>query len=200
VPTEQTTAATPQKGRKKMKPTKKITASKDQLCAALAAFIGQRSGIEFGNYQSGDWKHSREIFNQDYRPILRRGRQARELLRFVRHCDSITAEMLIEGTRAYSGRLQFIQDGAEVRVDYCTGQYFPTEYRAAACAVLASCLWDWLRRSMPAPDGKTTRGHGVGVFHHETEHDSYSGKTAGEWIRAAAAREFCRSIAREWFN
>lgn len=39
-------------------------------------------------------------------------------------------------------------------VDYCTGQYFPTEYRRAVCAVLASALWDYTRENaMPAVYG-----------------------------------------------
>ena len=118
---------------------------KEQLCAALAAFIGQRSGIEWANYQSGDWKQTRECFLGDYRPILRHGKHAREMLRFVRWTDGITAEMLKESTRAYSGRLQFIEreDGA-VGVDYTTGQYFPTEYRSAACVVLSKAIWNYL--------------------------------------------------------
>jgi hypothetical protein len=59
-----------------------------------------------------------------------------------------------------------------VRVDYCTGQYFPTEYRAAACAVLATILWDYI-----SPECKT-------------------GNDIRKWARA----EFGRGIASRWFN
>lgn len=39
-----------------------------------------------------------------------------------------------------------------VTIDYCTGQYWPTEYRRAVCAVLASAIWDyWREHAMPAP-------------------------------------------------
>lgn len=149
-----------------------MKASKEQLLEALAKFINQRSGIEFGNYQSGDWKSSREAFMGDYRPILRHGRHARTLLRAVRVRDSLTAEHLIEATRAYSGRLQFKENESGVYVEYTTGQYFPTEYRNAACAVLASALWDyWM------PDYKT-----------------------GDEIRRVARAEFGRAIASTWFN
>ena len=179
------------------------TMNKQAMVNALYKFINQRSGIEYGNYQSGDWKATRDCFMGDYRPILKHGRHARQLLRFVERCDSITAEMLLEASRAYSGRLQFIQrwknaaktpcadcgvkpgmahketcsGGSHqlwVGVDYTTGQYFPTEYRKAACAVLAQAIWDWFR----------------GKCNYET----------GEAIRKAARREFGRAIASTWFN
>lgn len=149
-----------------------MKATKQQLIAALYAFINQRSGIDFRDYQSGDWKASRESFLGDYRPILKHGRQARALLRAVELRDSITVQNLMEASRAYSGRLKFVENEKGVAVDYCTGQYFPTEYRNAACAVLAQCLWDYWR-----PDYKT-----------------------GDEIRKQARREFGRAIASEWFN
>lgn len=145
---------------------------KQQMIEALRHFINQRSGIEFGNYQCGDWKKSRECFMGDYRPILRHGRHARTLLHAVELRDSITAEMIKAATRAYCGRLQFIERKGAVAVDYTTGQYFPTEYRNAACAVLALVLWDYWQS-----DYKT-----------------------GEEIRNQARREFGPAIARTWFN
>jgi hypothetical protein len=145
---------------------------KQQMIAALRAFINQRSGIEFANYQSGDWKQSRACFMGDYRPILKHGRQARTMLRAVELRDSITARMIQAATRAYCGRLQIVERDGAVGVDYTTGQYFPTEYRSAACAVLATVLWDYWQ-----PDCKT-----------------------GDEIRKQARREFGRAIAAKWFN
>lgn len=141
--------------------------SKKAICNALRVFINQRSGIEWGNYGG-----SREAFLGDYRPILRHGRHARALLRWVEWHEGITAEMLQAASRAYSGRLQFVERGDKVGVDYTTGQYFPTEYRNAACAVLARAIWDYL-----APDYKT-----------------------GDEIRKTARREFGRAIQTTWFN
>jgi hypothetical protein len=170
------------------------TPSKQALCNALRAFIGQRSGIDFRNYQSGNWQESRRAFMGDYRPILKAGRQARELLRYVELRDSITAENLIAATRAYSGRLQFqVREGGRVGVEYVTGQYFATEYRKAACAVLASAIWDYLRGNMPK-----------GELRHNSETgetlERYEGLRAGDWLRRAARREFGRGIASAWFN
>ena len=146
--------------------------SKTQIVEAMRAFISQRSGIEWGNYGG-----SREAFMGDYRPILKRGKQARELLRAVELRESITAENIIAGTRAYSGRLQFVERDGGIGVEYTTGQYFPTEYRAAACAVLACVLWE---------------------FWYE---DNKEGKpTPRQAIQKIARREFGPAMARDWFN
>lgn len=166
------------------------TASKPAIIESLRAFIAQRSGIEWANYSSGDYKTSRAAFMGDYRPILKHGRHARQLLRAVELRDSITAEDLIAASaRAFSGRLtiKVRADGA-VGIDYCTGQYFPTEYRSAACAVLAAALWNYWRANMPEP----TKGKDGG--------DLYNGLSAGDWIRRQAFREFGRGIASVWFS
>ena len=79
-------------------------------------------------------------------------------------------------------------------IDYCTGQYFPTEYRRAVCAVLASAIWSWKRdQCMPAP-----------TLHHNTETGEtlqrYKGLRAGDYLRANFKREFGRGMAARWFN
>lgn len=148
------------------------TMNKQAMVNALRCFINQRSGIEFCNYQTGDWKASQEAFLSDYRPMLKHGRHARTMLRAVELRDSITAENLLNASRAYSGRLQFVERGDKVGMDYTTGQYFVTEYRKAACAVLAQCLWDFWAKDV---------------------------KTAQE-IRQQARAEFGRAIAQTWFH
>jgi hypothetical protein len=134
---------------------------KTEILEALARFIAQRSGIDGRNYGE-----SREAFLGDYRRILRDGRDARALLRVVTlsTClpDSILAEVL------KSGRLTW--DGS--RLDYCAGQYFPTEYRAAACRALASTLWVYW---------------------------SDGGRYTADQIREAARMNLGRGIARRWF-
>lgn len=141
---------------------------KAQIIEALQKFISQRSGISFADYGE------RESFMGDYRPILKAGRHARQLLREVALRESITAENIIEASnRAFMGRLQFeTRPDGSVRVDYTTGQYFPTEYRNAACAVLARALWAFW-----AADCET-----------------------GADIRKIARRELGRAIASDWFN
>lgn len=102
---------------------------KSEMIEALYGFVAQRSGIDGRNYGG-----SREAFMQDYRTILRDGRDARMMLRWVELChlpDAALADQL------RSGRLTW--DGS--RLEFCACQYHPTEYRAAACRALASALW-----------------------------------------------------------
>ena len=147
--------------------------TKAAILSALRSFVSQRSGLDCRNY--GD----RDSIMRDYRPILRDGKTARLLLRQIERRDSITAENLSEACkRAFSGRVSLVtKDNGDVSVDYCTGQYFPTEYRAAVCAVCASVFWGYFRECVPASE-----------------------VNAGESIRRQAGREFGRAIAARWFN
>ena len=184
------------------------TPTKQTILAALRAFVSQRSGMNFADYGE------REAFMSDYRPMLREGRDARTLLAAIEWRDSITAEMLLDASkRAFSGRLTLtVRDDGAASVDYCVGQYFPTEYRAAVCAVCAAALWAYFRANMPAP---TFAVNGKGSFATMAEAEAqakrflpsivsieerYHGKTGGDYLRNQARREFGRSIASRWFN
>jgi hypothetical protein len=103
---------------------------RSEILEALARFVAQRSGIDGRNYGA-----SREAFMQDYRRILRDGRDARAMLRLVDLSQGLPGETLAEVLR--SGRLTW--DGQ--RLEFTACQYFPTEYRAAVCRALASALW-----------------------------------------------------------
>ena len=146
--------------------------NKPAMINALAAFISQRSGIDRRNYGCITRRESREAFMGDYRPILKHGKQARKLLSFVSRRDISAEDLLSASQSAFSGRLSFVFRGDSAAVDYTTGQYFPTEYRAAACAVLARAVWEYFRTGC-----------------------NYS----PEQIRKAARREFGRAIASAWF-
>lgn len=109
-----------------------------RLITALGAFIGQRSGIEAGNYFQS-WRDSDGIkaFRQEQRGIARNGKDARALLAAVAQRESLKVADIAQALRdSFSGRLSW--DGETL--DYCTGQYFCTEYRAAACAGLSLAL------------------------------------------------------------
>jgi hypothetical protein len=130
----------------------------------------QRTGMDAKNYIS-DWRDTegRKAFAAEYREILREGRDARTLLGAIYRSPSVTVEDILAATkRAFSGRLTYHPETK--RFSYCVGQYWPTEYRAAACAVLASVLWNWSER--PSADDKRT------------------------YFR----REFGRGIQSRWFN
>lgn len=170
--------------------------TKETVLNALRAFIRQRPGLEFSNY--GDVS----AYRSEMRSITRDRHHAEALLAAVAWRDSITAEQIIEAARhAYSGRLslELLADGG-VRVDYRAGQYFPTEYRRAVCAVLSAALWSYWRDNMPSSMGKVARG--AGPFRYESEGYKLGRKLvpAGDWLRAKAGAELGRPIASRWFN
>lgn len=215
---------------------------KTSICDALAAFIRQRPGFDYSNY--GD----AASYRADSRRASLQKRDAETLLQAVRWRDSISGADILEAARG--GRLTIVphdtcgacdgsgigaiianRDGTtrnvpcdgeiNVRIDYCTGQYFPTGFRAGVCRVLSSALWNWQRESMPAPyahrvewqDGKSA----VMQLHAMTDarnadptvrvYDLYrepgsplGSMSAGDWLRAKFRREFGSSLARRWFN
>lgn len=106
---------------------------RDKMLAALVQWIRQRPGLEFRNY--GEMA----AYRAELRLIGRDLRDARTMLRYVAR-SQMPAETLRKAFRDYySGRLQWNGE----RLDYTTGQYWPTEYRHAACAVLAGALWHY---------------------------------------------------------
>lgn len=146
--------------------------TKEKYIAALFKFVGQRPGLEFRNYGSA------AAYRSEMRRITRQRHDFRRLAHEIELASGISAENLVDAARsAFSGRLTFVEKGDKVGVDYCAGQYFPTEYRAAACAVLASALWDHYRSDIPP----------------ETENK-------GDKLRAKFRRMFGASIASRWFD
>lgn len=145
---------------------------KDQILAALSAWIRKRPQLEYCNYGCPT------AYRSESRSITRDLHHAREMLAYVARRDSITAADLLEAARsAYSGRLTLNKTATGYEIDYCTGQYWPTEYRRAACAVLASAVWDRMRADLPADtDQKAER------------------------IQKSARREFSRAVAQRWFR
>jgi hypothetical protein len=168
--------------------------TKQELIDLLYAFANQRPGLEFGNY--GDVSS----YRSELRGITRDLQEARLLLRAVELRNSISVEDLQEALkRAFSGRLSLTEtkDGKPA-LYYCSGQYFPTEYRKAVCAVCAYALWHWMREGcMPAPKIKH---YGSATNHPMQTVELYDGLNAGEWLRKKFRREFGRGVASRWFN
>jgi hypothetical protein len=154
---------------------------KSTILAALDAWIRQRPGLDYGNY--GDWT----AYRSEVRSIGKDLQHARALLRYVEWHDSITAQMIL--TAAQSGRLSIVVDGNKVRVDYCTGQYWPTEYRPAVCRLLSSVIWHWISDNARSADVAKMPQYGcmAGIVNQ------------GAYIRKTASRELGTSIARRWF-
>ena len=140
---------------------------KQNILRALQEFVNQRPGLSFADY--GDSKY----YRQDYRQILQAKHDFEQLLVTVDLRDNITADDITKSSEsAFSGRLTITENGDSVTIDYCTGQYTPTEYRKAAFAVLASALWGYWREP----------------------------ESTGDTIRKAARNNLGRGIASRWFN
>ena len=151
---------------------------KDAILEALRRFARQRPGMEPMNY--GDWR----AYRNESASVTRDLKHAEELLNAVAWRDGIGADEILAAARgAYSGRLSIeCDDSGAVRVSYCTGQYFPTEYRKAVCRVLSCALWDYWRKEMEL------RGADI------------PGMSAGDYLRKIAARELSRGVASRYFR
>jgi len=151
--------------------------TKQEVISDLRAFVAQRSGIEVSNYCSpgrADPEGWRAL-QADRRLIGQQGRDARALLAYV-EASGIDAEALARPLTG-SGRLSY-EGGA---LSYTSGQYFATEYRAAACSALASVAW------------------GFWAEWHKGRFDS-PGLDIPKHLRENARLTFGRGLAKRWFN
>lgn len=195
---------------------------KQAICDALATFIRSRPGFEYANYGSAS------SYNADVRRAARQKRDAETMLAAVRWRDSITGADLIEAARGERLTIEVNPAGTVggimrpvVRIGYCAGQYYPTEYRAGVCRVLASALWNWQRDNMPAPYAHRVEWPGgefaILQLHAMTEarnadpavrvYDLYripgrpdGSVSAGDWLRRKFRAEFGSAMQRRWFD
>lgn len=108
------------------------------LCA-LINYAAQRPGLEIGNY--GNW----QSYRSEATGITRQWHTICALLQTANHYNITDEQVIAASESAYSGRMTWDGDGW----DYCTGQYWPTEYRSAVIAVI--------RYALPAHAGRSTR-------------------------------------------
>jgi len=163
----------------------KPVAAKTAIVSALRAFIRQRPGLEFRNYCSSYAdKAGRSAYFKELRGITKMLHDAKLLLVAVESEAGITGQALSDAFSAYSGRLSW--DGA--RLDYVTGQYWPTEYRSSVCAVLASALWNHKRDTLIIDETEACPDHAPGV------------KNVGEAMRKYFRERFGRGLASRWFS
>jgi hypothetical protein len=147
------------------------------ILAALSLFVRQRAGLEFGNYGN------LTAYRAEQRQITKDRHDAEQLLAAVSWREGIDSARLRNAFRAYSGRLSVetreVEEGLwTASLNYTTGQYFPTEYRKAVCAVLAQALWEYYRDfNVPA-----------------------SAEKPGMYLRMALRREFGAGLQKRWWN
>ena len=129
-------------------------------------FINRRPCLEARDYIR-DWRDAdgRAAYYSDKNAIALQLNDARRLLRY---CELFKVDITAEFA-SNKARLHISSDGNEL--EYTAGQYWPTEYRAAACRKLASAIWAYWRDC---------------------------GYTA-DAIRNKARAEFGRGIASRWF-
>ena len=137
----------------------------------LVKFVNQRPGLDYSNY--GD----PTSYRSEMREITKDRNDFFELLSLAqRRIDNFDAELTkyLENT---SARLT-LKNG---KLEYCTGQYFPTEYRPAANRVLANLIFanyrDEVESNTPNPVYK----------------DGYE-------IRKAIKRNLSRRVSKNYFN
>lgn len=169
---------------------------KQAIIDALKAFVRQRPGMDSRNYDRAGYLSESRRVTQDRH-------HAERLLAAVAGNDGITADMIVAASEsAYGGRLGLSWvagcDPPQPRIAYCTGQYFPTEYRRAVAAVCASALWYYVREcGMPKPG---TAPCGSGKAEAGKIFDGKRAVPPGDWLRAYFRREFGRTIAERYFQ
>ena len=125
-----------------METTQQTTSSRDDILNALLIHISRRTGMDIRNYASS-WADRDGVatFRSEYREVLRNGRDAKAFLNAIRwRSESIPVEILL--TNATNGGRLTYNNGS---FNYCVGQYWPTEYRSAACRYLRDCYVQGLR-------------------------------------------------------
>lgn len=97
---------------------------------AVLGFASQNPGLDFADY--GDVS----AYRSDSRRITKAWQDVKQAVTACRYANVTDADIMGASKSAFAGRLEVLPHGDGFRVDYCTGQYWPTEYRYAAAAVL----------------------------------------------------------------
>ena len=106
--------------------------SKETVIKLFTNWINQRPGLDWRDYGN-----SYNAYKNDANNISKQRKEALKALRLFGYLDYDPETFNTSCRWAYSGRLQVIYNADKGWfIDYCTGQYWPTEYRQAAAAVL----------------------------------------------------------------
>lgn len=116
----------------------------------LFSFVDQRPGFDLANY--GSYKD----YRKDYSECLKDKNSFYELLSWAASLIDVAdlQKRVYEYLKNNSGRL-FCDDAG--KITYHVGQYFPTEYRNAACRVVSNVLWQIVRDQNPDFTGHDIR-------------------------------------------
>lgn len=113
----------------------------------LTKFVNSRGHFDTRDYFE-NWRDTAGVqaFRQDYNTFLKQGKIYRELLRAcIDRVEDLNAKLTIKLENS-GDRLRLVNG----KLQYITGQYYPTEYRGAACRVLWQILWaDYMNECEP---------------------------------------------------
>jgi hypothetical protein len=114
------------------------TYDKNEVLGLLNSFVHTKPGLESGNYADA------KSYNREKASITQQLMDARKMINF---CLLHSVRFTDWTFSAYAGRLVYTPPTKHVRasVEYHAGQYYPTEFRAAVCAVLSSAIQDYHR-------------------------------------------------------
>jgi hypothetical protein len=104
----------------------------------LASYAAKSPGLEFGDYCRG-WqdKEGRAAYFRESRQITKELHRVRDAIRQAYALD-VSDDLLIECSKGE--RLTLERDGDNLKIDYCVGQYWPTEYRSAVARLLERAI------------------------------------------------------------
>lgn len=105
------------------------------------------------------------------------------------NCINTQSNLPDQHARARAGDPGIMEATGKWRLEYCTGQYFPTEYRKAVCAVLAAALWEYWRD-----------GHNASITTKFKEGSDLRALSVRSMIRKSARKEFGLAIAKRYFD
>jgi len=153
-----------------------MTTSNTSIITLLQNFVNQKSGLDFADY--GDVS----AFRKDQREISNGEKDFEELLTLAYRrlqTESGLEDALLAELKINNGRLEYNEQNKSLT--YITGQYFPTEYRPAACSLLRSVIWKDYANEKES----------------NTPNPVYN---SGAEIRTAIKKRVSRRVAKNYFN
>ena len=115
----------------------------------LQKFVNQRPGLNFADYgevrayrnESAEITRDRSDFNELLRVALSLLSHAELEAKLTQRLTTSSERLTLENNR----------------LQYITGQYFPTEYRPAACRLLVSIIWGEFQKNQTLETGHDIR-------------------------------------------
>ena len=126
---------------------------KTYVLVDLRSWVSKRPKLNPADYVSTDpaW---RQGYKRDARRIAQQLRDAKAMLSYIDNEPTISADDIVQASRCAHGVTiqKKLSDGVfkgYFELDYVQGQYWPTEYRRAACLTLSEAIWENVRNTEP---------------------------------------------------